>query len=85
LIAALGKLEPGDAEEKLAGILRPQDVRFLGDDLVMAYQSIPSIFWYSKDVSTCCKQHLCSCRVRSQHLFCRAGVQWSRCTPAGMV
>jgi hypothetical protein len=29
MIAALGKLEPGDAEEKLAEILRPQDVNFL--------------------------------------------------------
>lgn len=83
LIAALGKLEPGDAEEKLAEILRPQDVNFLGDDLVMAYPKYSVDFLVQQGRISMLQQPSFLQLSRAQPaLFYRAGVQWSRCTPA---
>lgn len=84
LIAALGTVEPGDEEGKLAGILRPQDVNFLGDDLVMAYPKYSVDFLVQQGRISMLQQPSFLQLSRGQSaLFYRPGVQWTRCTPAG--
>ena len=83
LIAALGALGSGDAEGKLAGILHPQDVNFLGDDLVMAYPKYSMDFLVQKRHISMLQQPSFLQLSRAQSaLFYRLGVQWTRCTPA---
>ena len=84
LIAALGTVEPGDEEGKLAGILRPQDVNFLGDDLVMAYPKYSVDFLVQQGRISMLQQPSFLQLSRGQSaLFYRPGVQWTRCTPTG--
>lgn len=82
LIAALGAVEPGDEESKLAGILQPQDINFIGDDLVMAYPKYSVDFLVQKGRVSLLQQPSFLQLSRGQAaLFYRPGVQWTRCTP----
>lgn len=83
LVAALGTLGPGDAAGKLAGILCPQDVNFLGDNLVMAYPKYSVDFLVQQGHISMLQQPSFLQLSRAQPaLFYRPGVQWTRCTPA---
>jgi len=82
LIAALGAVEPGDDESKLAGILQPQDINFIGDDLVMAYPKYSVDFLVQQGRVSLLQQPSFLQLARGQAaLFYRPRVQWTRCTP----
>ncbi|SCK06552.1 hypothetical protein [Vogesella sp. LIG4] len=82
LIAALAKLEPGDDEGKLAAILLPQDVNFLGDDVIMAYPKYSVDYLVQHGKITLQQQPSFLQLSRGQAaLFYRPGVEWSKCTP----
>lgn len=81
--AALAKLQPGDAEANLAAILRPEEVNFLGDDLVMAYPRYSVDFLVQQGRISLLQQPSFLQLSRGQAaLFYRPGVTWSSCTPA---
>ena len=81
--AALARLQPGDDEARLAAILRPEEVNFLGEDLVMAYPRYSVDYLVQQGRISLQQQPSFLQLSRGQAaLFYRPGVQWSSCTPA---
>lgn len=80
---ALARLQPGDEEARLAAILRPEEVNFLGEDLVMAYPRYSVDYLVQQGRISLQQQPSFLQLSRGQAaLFYRPGVQWSSCTPA---
>lgn len=80
---ALARLQPGDEEARLAAILLPEEVNFLGEDLVMAYPRYSVDYLVQQGRISLQQQPSFLQLSRGQAaLFYRPGVQWSSCTPA---
>ncbi|MFC3624564.1 hypothetical protein ACFOKJ_00195 [Vogesella amnigena] len=80
---ALAQLQPGDEEARLAAILLPEEVNFLGEDLVMAYPRYSVDYLVQQGRISLQQQPSFLQLSRGQAaLFYRPGVQWSSCTPA---
>lgn len=79
---ALSTLVPGDSEEKVAQIVRPEDVSFTIDGMVMAYPRFSLDFYVNGGVVKVLQQ---PSFLRLSHLhaaiFYVPNLRWDQCTP----
>lgn len=81
-LQALRTLVPGDSEEKLAKIVRPEDVSFTIDGMVMAYPRFSLDFYVSNGVVKVLQQPSFH-RLSRLHaaIFYVPNLRWDQCTP----
>lgn len=79
---ALRSLEPGDSEDKLARIVRPEDVSFTVDGMVMAYPRFSLDFYVNGGVVKVLQQPSFH-RLGRLHaaIFYLPNLRWDQCTP----
>ncbi|CAG4885290.1 conserved protein of unknown function [Georgfuchsia toluolica] len=79
---ALRALEPGDSEEKVAQIVRPEDVSFTTDGMVMAYPKYSLDFYVNGGVVKVLQQPSFD-RLSRLHaaIFYVPNLRWDQCTP----
>ncbi len=82
MLEELGKLVPGDTEQRLADVLRPQDLTFLERGIVMAYPKYSVEFMVSDGKIQALQQpsFLQLARVKPA-MFYAPDTPWSRCMP----
>ncbi|GGY91008.1 hypothetical protein ACFFTM_25235 [Pseudoduganella plicata] len=82
MLEELGKLMPGDAEQRLADVLRPEDLTFLERGLVMAYPKYSVEFMVDNNKIQALQQpsFLQLARVKPG-MFYAPNTVWSNCTP----
>lgn len=80
---ALGQLMPGDSEDKVARIVRPEDISFTSDGMVMAYPRF-SLDFYVSDGAIKVLQQPSFHRLSRLHaaIFYVPNLHWDRCTPS---
>ncbi len=79
---ALNTLVPGDSEEKLARIVRPEDVSFTSDGMVMAYPKFSLDSYVNGGVVKVLQQPSFD-RLGRLHaaIFYLPNLRWDQCTP----
>jgi hypothetical protein len=81
-LEALSALSPGADESHVAAIIRPEDVSFVADGLVMAYPKFSVEFYLSGGIVKVIQQPSFYQLSRTQAaLFYAPNAQWSLCTP----
>ncbi len=81
-LQALNKLMPGDSESKLAKIVRPEDVSFTSNGIVMAYPSFLQDF-YVNDGIVKVQQQPSFYQLSHLHaaIFYVRDMHWDKCNP----
>lgn len=81
-LQALNSLMPGDSESKLAKIVRPEDVSFTSNGIVMAYPSFLQDF-YVNDGIVKVQQQPSFYQLSHRHaaIFYIRDMHWDKCTP----
>lgn len=81
-LEGLSGLRPGDTEDKVARIIRPEDLAFTSDGMVMAYPRF-SLDFYINDGQIKVIQQPSFHRLSRLHaaIFYVPGLSWERCTP----
>jgi len=82
-LLALNDLTPGDSEEKVAKIVRPEDISFTTDGMVMAYPRFSVDFYISAGVVKVLQQPSFH-RLSRLHaaIFYVPELHWDQCTPS---
>ena len=82
-LTALSDLKPGDSEEKVAKIIRPEDLSFTTDGMVMAYPRFSIDFYVSAGVVKVLQQPSFH-RLSRLHaaIFYVPDLHWDQCTPS---
>ncbi|MGZ3239384.1 MAG: hypothetical protein ACXWJK_03210, partial [Burkholderiaceae bacterium] len=81
-LEALSALSPGADESHVAAIIRPEDVSFVADGLVMAYPKFSVEFYLSGGIVKVIQQPSFYQLSRTQAaLFYAPNAQWALCTP----
>jgi hypothetical protein len=81
-LEALSALSPGADESHVAAIIRPEDVSFVTDGLVMAYPKFSVEFYLSGGIVKVIQQPSFYQLSRTQAaLFYAPNAQWALCTP----
>lgn len=81
---ALSAISPGAEENQVAAIIKPEDVSFVTDGLVMAYPRYSVEFYSSGGVVKVIQQPSFYQLSRTQAaLFYAPNAQWALCTPEG--
>jgi len=82
MLEELDKLVPGDAEQRLAAVLRPQDLTFVEHGIVMAYPAYSVEYFVTQDKIQSLQQpsflHLARMRPA---VFYAPAMAWSSCVP----
>jgi hypothetical protein len=79
---ALRHLDPGDSEEKLAQIVRPDDISFTSDGMVMAYPRFSLDFYVNGGIVKVLQQPSFHRLGRLQAaIFYVPNLRWDQCTP----
>lgn len=80
---ALRTLAPGDSEDKLAQMVRPEDVSFTSDGMVMAYPAFSLEFYVNGGVVKVLQQPS-FLRLGRLHaaIFYIPNLRWDQCTPS---
>ncbi|QBE64938.1 hypothetical protein [Pseudoduganella lutea] len=82
MLEELGDLVPGDSEQRLADVLRPQDLTFLEHGIVMAYPKYSVEFLVSDNKIQALQQPSFLQIARAKPaLFYAPNTTWSSCTP----
>jgi len=81
-LQALNNLIPGDSESKLAKIVRPEDVSFTSNGIVMAYPSFLQDF-YVNDGKVKVQQQPSFYQLSHRHaaIFYIRNMHWDKCNP----
>ncbi len=81
-LQALNDLIPGDSEDKVAQIVRPEDVSFTSDGMVMAYPRFSIDFYINAGVVKVLQQPSFH-RLSRLHaaIFYVSNLRWDHCTP----
>lgn len=81
-LQALNDLIPGDSEDKLAKIARPEDMSFTSDGVVMAYPSFLQDFYFSDGVMKV-RQRPSLYQLSHLHaaVFYIPNLRWDQCKP----
>lgn len=81
-LQALRSLEPGDSEDKVAKIVRPEDISFTSDGMVMAYPRFSLDFYVNGGVVKVLQQPS-FLRLGRLHaaIFYIPNLRWDQCTP----
>ena len=81
-LQALRSLSPGDSEERVAQVTRPEDLTFTSDGMVMAYPKFSLDFYINAGVVKVYQQPSFD-RLSRLHaaIFYVPNLRWDRCTP----
>ena len=82
-LQALRILAPGDSEEKVASIVRPEDLSFTSDGMVLAYPRYSLDFYVNAGIVKVIQQPSFHRLSRSSAaIFYVPDLRWDRCTPS---